>query len=248
MEELPQKFTETSVLESIKLVQKNNKSSGLNFNASHYFYSVHKMGQDGNIGAGGNFSLKKFVTANDFISSYTTLSTTTTAANDNFITLSERNYSFYGNYDDPQFANFTCDVGDGNGDSNGDGDEETSVWQSVHFKATAYLMYIGIFVFALLGNGTVCYIVQSTPRMRTVTNYFIANLAVGDILMSLFCVPFSFVSIFILNYWPFGVVLCHLVNYSQAVSVLVSAYTLVAISVDRYIAIMWPLRPRITKR
>lgn len=119
---------------------------------------------------------------------------------------------------------------------------------SSYFKTAVYILYISIFLFALLGNGIVCYIVQSTPRMRTVTNYFIANLAVGDILMSLFCVPFSFVSILILRYWPFGIILCHLVNYSQAVSVLVSAYTLVAISIDRYIAIMWPLRPRITKR
>ncbi|XP_031829058.1 RYamide receptor isoform X2 [Nomia melanderi] len=33
-----------------------------------------------------------------------------------------------------------------------------------------------------------------------------------------------------------------------AVSVLVSAYTLVAISIDRYIAIMWPLKPKLSKR
>lgn len=116
------------------------------------------------------------------------------------------------------------------------------------YQVVVYCMYIVIFVLALLGNGVVCYIVQSSPRMRTVTNYFIFNLAIGDVLMSLFCVPFSFISILILGYWPFGVILCHLVNYSQAISVLVSAYTLVAISVDRYIVIMWPLRPRITKR
>lgn len=33
----------------------------------------------------------------------------------------------------------------------------------------------------------------------------------------------------------------------QAASVLVSAYTLVAISIDRYVAIMWPLKPRMSK-
>ncbi|KAH8417811.1 hypothetical protein KR222_006235 [Zaprionus bogoriensis] len=126
--------------------------------------------------------------------------------------------------------------------------QSDDLWSSVYFKSVVYLLYIPIFIFALLGNGIVCYIVQSTPRMRTVTNYFIANLALGDILMSLFCVPSSFISLYILNYWPFGIVLCYFVNYSQAVSVLVTAYTLVAISIDRYIAIMWPLRPRITKR
>lgn len=117
-----------------------------------------------------------------------------------------------------------------------------------YFQALVYCMYLVIFVIALLGNGIVCYVVRSTPRMRTVTNILIVNLAVGDILMTVFCVPFSFVSILVLAYWPFGAAMCYLVNFSQAVSVLVSAYTLVAISVDRYMAIMWPLRPRITKR
>lgn len=127
-------------------------------------------------------------------------------------------------------------------------DIDESNENSALFETIVYIMYISIFIFALLGNGIVTYIVFSSPRMKTVTNYFIVNLAVGDILLTLFCVPFSFFSILILQYWPYGSVLCHLVNYCQAVSVLVSAYTLVAISVDRYSAILWPLRPRITKR
>lgn len=127
-------------------------------------------------------------------------------------------------------------------------DIDVSNENSALFETIVYIMYISIFIFALLGNGIVTYIVFSSPRMKTVTNFFIVNLAVGDILLTLFCVPFSFFSILILQYWPYGSVLCHLVNYCQAVSVLVSAYTLVAISVDRYSAILWPLRPRITKR
>lgn len=119
---------------------------------------------------------------------------------------------------------------------------------SVYFKMAVYILYIPIFLFAVIGNSSVCYIVRTTTRMHTITNYFIVNLAIGDLLMALFCIPPSFVSIFLLGYWPFGMVLCHLVNYSQAVSILISAYTLVAISIDRYIAIMWPLKPRLTKR
>ncbi|KAL4706596.1 hypothetical protein ACJJTC_009008, partial [Scirpophaga incertulas] len=115
------------------------------------------------------------------------------------------------------------------------------------FQSCIYIMYIIVFIVALLGNGLVCFVVQSSPRMKTVTNYFIVNLAVGDILMTLFCVPFSFMSTLVLRYWPFGAVMCKVVNYSQAVSVLVSAYTLLAISVDRYMVIMHPLRPRLGK-
>lgn len=115
------------------------------------------------------------------------------------------------------------------------------------FQSCIFILYCLVFVIALLGNGLVCFVVQTSPRMKTVTNYFIVNLAVGDILMTLFCVPFSFVSMLVLRYWPFGIVMCKVVNFSQAVSVFVSAYTLLAISIDRYMAIMRPLRPRLGK-
>lgn len=115
------------------------------------------------------------------------------------------------------------------------------------FHICVYIMYGVIFIIALLGNGLVCFVVQSSPRMKTVTNYFIMNLAIGDMLMTLFCVPFSFVPMLILKYWPFGPIMCKMVNYSQAVSVLVSAYTLLAMSVDRYFVITRPLKPRLGK-
>lgn len=115
------------------------------------------------------------------------------------------------------------------------------------FQYFIFFMYGTIFIVALIGNGLVCYVVQCSPQMKTVTNYFIMNLAIGDILMTIFCVPFSFVSMLVLRYWPFGIFMCKIVNYSQAVSVLVSAYTLLAISIDRYMAIIRPLRPRLGK-
>ena len=110
-----------------------------------------------------------------------------------------------------------------------------------------YFLYTVITVVAVGGNGIVCFLVFRYPKMRSVTNLFIVNLAIGDILMASLCVPFTFVSNLLLQYWPFGSVMCVLVSYSQAVSVFVSAYTLIAISIDRYIVIMNPLRPKMTK-
>lgn len=115
------------------------------------------------------------------------------------------------------------------------------------FDSAVYIFYITILVVAVLGNSVVVYIVCSSEKMRTVTNYFIANLAIGDLCMAILCVPFSFISTLILKFWPFGEHLCVAVNYLQAVSVFVSAYTLVAISLDRYLAIIYPLRPRMTR-
>nr|XP_019565640.2 RYamide receptor-like [Aedes albopictus] len=119
---------------------------------------------------------------------------------------------------------------------------------SLRFQILIYLAYSAIFLTSIVGNVAVFLVVHLLPRMNTVTNLFIANLALGDMLMTIFCIPFSFVSIFVLQYWPFGAVICRIVNYSQAISVLVSAYTMIAISADRYLAIMWPFKPRVTKR
>lgn len=110
-----------------------------------------------------------------------------------------------------------------------------------------YTIYSLIFVVSIVGNGTVCYIVISSSRMRNVTNYFIMNLAIADILMTIFCVPVTAVQ-YLQNYWPFGAFTCPLVNHLQVLTVFVSAYTMLVISVDRYLAIMWPLKPRMSKR
>lgn len=155
-----------------------------------------------------------------------------------------QNQSYYDQFDSDQFyyMNYTngtlVDCYDNN---------EVSFRHTLYFQVGVLFMYFAIFCVALLGNGAVCFIVTATPRMRTVTNYFIANLALGDILMTLFCVPFTFVSQLLLDYWPFGSIMCGLVQSSQVVSVLVSAYTLVALAADRYRAITAPLRPRLTK-
>lgn len=92
---------------------------------------------------------------------------------------------------------------------------------STAFQAIVYLMYTAVFIIALVGNGLVCYVVMFSSQMHSVTNLFIMNMAVGDLLMTLFCVPFSFVATLLLQYWPFGDDLCHTVSFAQAVAVLV---------------------------
>jgi hypothetical protein len=77
--------------------------------------------------------------------------------------------------------------------------DSESAWFSTEFQATLHFMYITILVIAIFGNGIVCFIVCTSSRMQTVTNYFIANLALSDMLMAFFCIPFSFISLFVLQ-------------------------------------------------
>ena len=56
--------------------------------------------------------------------------------------------------------------------------------------------------------------VVRSKQMRTVTNYFILNLAVSDVLMCLFAVPFTPLQTFS-GRWIFGRTLCKLFPFSQ---------------------------------
>lgn len=82
---------------------------------------------------------------------------------------------------------------------NGSHENDESGWFSMEFQATLHFMYITIFIISLLGNAMVVFIVCQSSRMQTVTNYFIANLALADMSMAFFCIPFSFISQFVLQ-------------------------------------------------
>jgi len=104
-------------------------------------------------------------------------------------------------------------------------------------------LYALVFVVGLSGNSLVVYVVSRNAAMRTITNIFIANLAVSDILMCLLAVPFTPAAI-MLPSWPFGEAICHVLPMAQCVSVYVSTLTSIAIAVDRYCVIVHPFRPR----
>ncbi|XP_063232134.1 tachykinin-like peptides receptor 86C [Bacillus rossius redtenbacheri] len=100
---------------------------------------------------------------------------------------------------------------------------------------------------AVGGNAIVMWIVLAHRRMRTVTNYFLVNLSVADLLMSLLNCVFNFV--FMVNSdWPFGAAYCTANNFISHASVAASSFTLVAISADRYMAIVRPLQHSLSRK
>nr|XP_021190838.2 orexin/Hypocretin receptor type 1 [Helicoverpa armigera] len=98
-----------------------------------------------------------------------------------------------------------------------------------------------VFVIGLIGNALVCIAVYRNHSMRTVTNYFIVNLAVADFMVILICLPPT-VLWDVTQTWFFGTAMCRIVLYFQSVSVTVSVLTLTFISVDRWYAICFPLK------
>ncbi|XP_035669435.1 neuropeptide FF receptor 2-like [Branchiostoma floridae] len=119
--------------------------------------------------------------------------------------------------------------------------------QTVPIISVFVLSYFVVFAMCVVGNVLVCFVVLKIPRMRNVTNFFILNLSVSDLLVSVFCMPFTLVDN-IIKGWPFGDVMCKLSPAVQIVSVTASVFTLVAIALDRYYAIIYPTEPKFTIR
>ncbi|XP_014604844.1 PREDICTED: orexin receptor type 2-like isoform X1 [Polistes canadensis] len=104
-----------------------------------------------------------------------------------------------------------------------------------------------IFITGLVGNFLVCLAIFRNHSMKTVTNYFIVNLAVADLMVILICLPPS-VLWDVTETWFLGWGLCKAIPYLQTVSVSVSVLTLTCISIDRWYAICYPLKFRSTTK
>uniref|UniRef100_A0A3P9AWR6 Neuropeptide FF receptor 1 n=1 Tax=Maylandia zebra TaxID=106582 RepID=A0A3P9AWR6_9CICH len=116
---------------------------------------------------------------------------------------------------------------------------------SLYVAAIYTLAYSFIFLLCMVGNILVCLIVLENRRMRTVTNLFILNLAISDLLVGIFCIPTTLVDNLITG-WPFSNTVCKMSGFVQGVSVSASVFTLVAIAVERFRCIVYPLRPKLT--
>ncbi|XP_026676018.1 neuropeptide SIFamide receptor-like [Diaphorina citri] len=97
---------------------------------------------------------------------------------------------------------------------------------------TFIIGYLAVFLIGLVGNSLVIAVVIRSPRMRNVTNYFIVNLAVADMLVITLCLPATLMANIYVP-WIMGLYMCKIVPYVQGVSVAASVYSLVAVSVDR---------------
>jgi len=99
------------------------------------------------------------------------------------------------------------------------------------------VLYVVVIVFSLLGNAMVILTVARNRHMRTVTNFYVVNLATCDALVAALVMPLKALeylapacewSVFRSNS------LCSLLYFALPVFVFASVLTLIAISIERY--------------
>ncbi|XP_062594616.1 galanin receptor type 1-like [Saccostrea cucullata] len=105
------------------------------------------------------------------------------------------------------------------------------------------IIFMVIFVTGIFGNALVVYVFVRNKAFRTVTNIFLLNLALVDLVYLCFCCPFTTVKVLVM-YWPFGNMMCKMVQYLMVVFMSVNVMTLTAIGFDRYFVIVHPKRVR----
>ncbi|XP_077985375.1 growth hormone secretagogue receptor type 1-like [Glandiceps talaboti] len=107
-----------------------------------------------------------------------------------------------------------------------------------------------VFIIGCLGNILTIFVILRVKEMRTVTNYFLVNLAVADLLFLIMVVPPKFLMFFISpirlvnNFSYLGEVGCKLLSYGPRVVQGVSCFIILTLTIERYFAICWPLKFR----
>ena len=108
-----------------------------------------------------------------------------------------------------------------------------------------------ILVVSLVGNSLIVLIVYKTPTLRKPINMLIANMAMSDLLYPIFFVPARLAE-WRAGSWliggTLGQALCKIHIFLADVSSLVSIQSLVLITVDRFVAVVVPLRSPLVSR
>lgn len=112
-----------------------------------------------------------------------------------------------------------------------------------HFAEMITFIYIVIevviAVLSVFGNVLVCWAVAINTTLKNATNYFLVSLAVADILVGCLAIPFAItISIGIpLDFYGCLFLACFVLVLTQS-----SIFSLLAIAIDRYLAVKIPLR------
>ena len=106
--------------------------------------------------------------------------------------------------------------------------------------------YCLLFVVSLAANTFIGIIVYRTKTLRTPINILIVNMAISDLLFPIFHFPRILVELNTAGHWlvggPLGHAACKLSSFAADVSTLVSIQSLLLIAVDRFVAVVFPLR------
>lgn len=107
-------------------------------------------------------------------------------------------------------------------------------------------VYTIIFIIGTFGNGLVVIIIYGYMKLKTVASIFLLNLALAD-LCFLMTLPLWAATTAMQYSWPFGNCLCKLASAGVTFNMYASVFLLTCLSIDRYLAIVHPMKSRLRR-
>ena len=111
--------------------------------------------------------------------------------------------------------------------------------------------YVIIFIIALLGNSLGLVVVSKKTPFNSVTNLFIANMTVADLLLTVTAMPFCVGFFYRGDVWfggTLGTVTCKAMHYAIRISIAATVLAMTLISFDRFYVVFYPLRGKIFRK
>ncbi|XP_049446851.1 neuromedin-U receptor 2 [Epinephelus fuscoguttatus] len=105
-------------------------------------------------------------------------------------------------------------------------------------------IYLLIFLTGLSGNLLTCAVIAKHKKMRNPTNLYLVSLAVSDLLVLLFGMPLEIYDLWQNYPFPFGEGGCYFKTFLFETVCFASILNVTALSVERYIAVVHPLKTR----
>ena len=116
---------------------------------------------------------------------------------------------------------------------------------SLATKLTVTLLTSITFIVSCIGNSLVIHVIRKNRLLKSTTYLLILNMACGDLLATVLVCPSLIKFLFIGIVWlsgKFGSVLCKMNLYVALVALLGCIFSLVGITIDRYLAVTRPLK------
>ncbi|XP_048066767.1 neurotensin receptor type 1-like [Megalobrama amblycephala] len=126
--------------------------------------------------------------------------------------------------------------------------DDLDVNTDIYSKVLVTLIYAVLFAVGLIGNSMTLYISlqrRSIKHLQGTVHYHLASLAVSDLLILVLCMPVELYNfIWIHHPWAFGEVVCRGYYFLRDGCSYATAFNIVSLSVERYMALCHPFKAK----